>query len=724
IDTDSRTEVWRDTHKKFEDALGLPGIRDVFGAKDANKINVPAAYGPKEKDTNKAVSNALFSAPDVQKKKIDLLQVVEQAKKVEGATEESVNPYIWRTPVEPLNEITNVSQKQRSKEDFYRVEGVDAIFTRRMGPQFENCYYAVLPKPTPTAGTFLYSLNGARPRSGLNAVRNVQQYAFHQYKEPLLAAIAEVKGLIKNPDDMVMLDQLASLDLYDLPTAIFNSIMVGILDAANVGVHKENESLTPARNKIGHQVLEPHIAIRSLQDALFVTARQGDSLELPTALSNKITTALANVKASGSAYDLYFKNALIEAAKKNKWNIKKTSQSAKTTMSFILAQVINQINNNRYNIDLSSTPEVSSRVYLSRFGFDDTRISEFAKVFESSRVRKNCPIVVIRGKLGGASDNLVYSIDTTISDSDNDFAFTLSNIKPLGLTSMVHEYMKHEAVSRFHVLNKENYLKTVHDLFDNTENIQSARNGPAYLQRMLETALNDDLSFQEGVFFVGLSPMFWDAPNGNDVKVTTSNLSFALSNIVWPYRLEGGDYSTLWGYTIEKAEELFFDRIADAAIENIHPTDPQAKEKLAEMTMAHVVDDAPLHIIKERQSQLLHNKRCEFTTLPELRDKILKTLYNLGTSENENINNVEKLLKSLYTNVSAGFWTTTGDELGGNLACYNPWRKGRVLYARFTSENVSENIAKAARANAAETYRSVSGRETDASGSFTPLKKP
>lgn len=727
IDTDHRTQVWRDTKKKYDTALGLDNIRNTFGQPDANKIDVPMQYGPKEKDTNKAVSNALFSAPDIQKKKVDLLQVKEQATTPETKTE-MVNPYIWRTPdtLQPLTEVIGVSGKQGNKEDFYRIAGTDSIFTRRMGEQFANCYYAgISQKLTPAVSVFLYSLNGTRPRGGVNAVRFVNQYALQQYKQPLMEAVDTVIAGIKNPDDIALLEQLKGLHIDDLPTAIYNSLLVGILDAANVGIHKDNEELTVDANKVGHQALEPQAALRNLQNALFITARPGDSLELPGGLLNSISTGLESVKTAASAYDPLFIAALKEARKKNKWNIKKTTQSAKTTMSFILAQIINQINNNKYNIDLSSTPEVSSEVYLSKFGFTADRITEFAKVFKSSRVTKNCPIVVMRGKVGGDSDNLVYSVDTTISDIDNNFDFKLSNIKPLGLTAMVHKYLMHEALSRLKVLNKQTYLEVFHDLFDNTENIQSARNGPLYLERMLNTALNDDLSFNEGVFFVGLSPMFWDAPNGNQIKVATKDPAIALRNIIWPYKITGsGEESKVWGYKIEKAEELFFEREIDEAAEKINPAMPDYRERLAEMQMSNIINDAVPSVIEERQKQLLGVGQLQFKTLAELRNGILKMLYNLDTSENENINQVEELIKILYKNISSGFWTTDGDEFGGNLACYNPWKKGRTLYTRFTKDNVSRILADASRETAGNALRASAGRATLSPNNFIPLKKP
>ena len=320
IDTDSRTAVWRATHKKFEDALGLQGIRDTFGQRDANVINVPAERSMKDKDIDREVSKALFGSDAIKDKRIDLLTVREYQVGLEPKTEDTDGNYVWRTSrLQPLNEAGPISFSQLDT-DFWRVDNTDVVFTRREKGLFSNCFYAVVPK-SPKLGSFLHNAYGVMPKGGVNDVRAVQNYATLNYKEAVHAAIDIVKGFTKDTENQEMLDRLKTLDFDTLPIVIHDSVMVGVLDAANTGTKGLNESLTISENKIGWQLLEPISALSSLQSIIYATSKGEESLELSPELNSKIAESLHSVSGAKSTYDEHFLAALKEAIKKKKFNV-------------------------------------------------------------------------------------------------------------------------------------------------------------------------------------------------------------------------------------------------------------------------------------------------------------------------------------------------------------------------------------------------------------------
>jgi len=690
IDSDPRTQVWNYVDKKWDETLGLDKIRDVFGADDANVIHVPSSYrSEKGKNVDKALSNNLFGG--TRTKRVDLLDV----KEAPSAQQESLSPYYWKpTQVDYLVEDTITPVSNIKDTPFYRFSDGNIIFTRNI-KHHPTCYYTIVPT-SPKVDDFIHNGFGAPPKNGTGSIKQLQTYAAQQYKEILAAAIEQVKTFAKDEESTAMLDQLKTLSAIDLPIIIFDSLMLGIIDAVNIGTHKTNIQFSDdqPKNRVGWQVLEPVSVMPWLENALSKTAsaiNENETAELTPALQTKIEQSLLRAKTINYPYDPIFREQLIEAMEMRKFNIEKISRNVKTTLLFVLAQITNQMNR---VLGVKPSSLEASSFYWSHFGFTDKRVSEFERVVGHALVSTNCPVIVLRGRSGSktsAGSDVVFLIESHIIDYDIKKASPTAVVlplKPIGITSMVHNYVYSRAAKTYGSLTKKSYIDYfTHNITAITASIQGAIGGPEYWSTILNAIVPEDPQdiladkFNEGIFFVGLSPLFWDAEKlGKTIKVSVDKGDITKTYKLPYLRNDDGKYSKHWGYSVSSAAELSFDRLIDQRFDDLDPDSQECKdwlqtseENLQIYPEGSGNDEAPQEEILRRHTEILD--RFSFVSLSELRNSILQHLYNENTAiaERELTSIVEDKIATLYKNVSEGFWSISDSGIDGQLAAYNAW---------------------------------------------------
>lgn len=693
LSTSSAMQAWKQSGQDFDSALGLDNLKAGLGTDEAGVIDVIQKRvknidGP-------GMASHLFASNKLRGKKIDLLQVRQ------SSTQEQISPYIWSAiQYEPLVEdvqqnnpvpISNVNNA------FWRIDpGSDLVFTKRPGAQFLPYFYTVAKSERLDA--LLHSKSGVMPAPGLESTRKLQSYVTEHCQEIIKEALETIAHLIPNDEQGLMaLEFLNGATFAELPTVMADAITVGVADAANVCIHPDNNTIS-SENRVGWQVLNPTVALQSLHNNIMSDViYSGDSSVLVEPVKLKIEQLLSEVENSTSVFDPEFILLLKKAAELRKFNSSKNSRSSKTTILFVVSQIVNQIKK-VFGATIDS-PEKEAAFYFGKLGLShgglQERVKEQKEFLGHALVNTTSPMVVLRGRAPQDGDNNVFIIDSHIVDIDitsGKRAFHLLNLKPIGLSSSVHYHVKHESVTNPELIGsqKEKYIQAFNKIQDSTDTIQGATYSRKYWDRILRTCYNGGNDFESGVFFVGLSPLFWDMPGG-DTIYTSVDYGDLINKVELPYYVDDTDeYSTTDFYNISSASGVFFDRILYS---NGSYGQKQCRSEI---------------VIRQRMAKIINDPRYKFESLQEIRDKILTTLYNLDTSSEKDLREqATGVLYKVFKNVEAGFWTMSGKELKDKtlLACYNPWEYGeKTKRFRFVRENTTAAEIESGRARATTKY--------------------
>lgn len=683
FDTSRANQAWTQSGQDFDKALGLDNLKAGLGTDEAGTLDIAPQYGSdKAKVKANIMSSRLFANLRVRGKKIDLLQARQ------SSTQEHISPYLWSgVEYEPLVEESNAVPIPVSNVNnlFWRIDpGSDIVFTKRVNAPSAFLPYFYTVAKSERLDAFIHTKMGVPPAPGLESIRQIAQYTNNNYKDILSQAIEIVKQLAPGESNTILLNNLNGLNFVELLPVVSDCITVGILDAANACIHPENET-SVSGNRVGWQILSPDIALDALQDLINgEIAHDADmSPILPEPLKAKIHSMLKEIETAPSVFDSDFIMDLKKATELRKFNIAKNSSSSKTTIVFVVSQIVNQVKK-VFGATIDSAEE-EAKFYFGKLGLGaggvKARADEQNKYLGHSLVNTTSPMVVLRGRTPETSnDDNVFVIDSHILDIDiksNNRAFELLNLKPIGLSSSVHYHIKHEAQSKYN----GDYITAFSKIPDSTATIQGATYGRIYWEQILRTCYRGGDDFESGVFFVGLSPLFWDKPNGKTIytSVVAGDL---VDRVELPYAIHGTDeYSTDKFYTINNAAAIFYDR-------TIHPNGQSGEPK-----------EAPIQVIRERHKKIINDPSYQFQSLEEIRDNILKVLYNLDTSSEKDLREqATGVLYKVFKNIEAGFWTMDGPELkdGTLLACYNPWEYGeKTKKFRFYRENTNQATIQA-----------------------------
>ena len=688
IDTSNFTKNWTQAGLDAEKFLGLDKFGQKYGG-NANVLNVTPDYYKDAATTGvvRNINNALFG--NVRKKQVDLLQVAQ----TQSIVPESVSvPYIWRNSLfETLNEAQAISLGA-NQADFYKIGKSGLIFTRQA--KFPGFFYAA-------ADTFkieqlLYNGNGAAPRPGLGPVRQLQEYATNNFAEIISRAVDNVKQFTSDEESLHLLDQLKTISIDKLPMVIHDSLMLGFVDAANLNIHKTNESVTDSvEGRVGWQVLAPtSTVLNSLENAV-MALKKDDEVYLTDELAASLSQTLEQTKSISAPFDTEFKQAIKNTLTHKKFNIMHLTQSSATGIYFVLSQIINQIN----KIFVSVVPrEVEARFFFGNIGYNTERSAEQFRLFtKEAAISTSAPMAIIRAitNFGGNADNVflidpyVMSMDIKKIKASSEKSLDLGSQKPVGLTSVIHNHIIHAAQGADGTTTKEAYIKYfLEQVKDKSANLPTARFGKDYWKQILSTCLKEDLSFADGVLWVGIPPIFWDKADGDKTIYIYDGNSNIFSDIEYNYiDPYGNPLPEKYKLLKNNIAAIFYDRVIDRNTGKSVIPIPAEKET-----------------IQLRQKELL--SKYKFKSLAEIREEILQNFYSRpDISQRDLAQEYRTKILKIFKNTEGGFWSIGGSEIAG----YNPWEYGgetgsQATTFRFISDNTNDNAQRVGRKLAKEKY--------------------
>lgn len=676
FNTSKTTHNWTQAGQDFDKLFGLDDFNKKYGGK-ANEIDAVNYNSAEAKNLSSKLGTLLFG-DELRKHNLNMLWV-KQCSNIP----ENLNPYIWRTKEEYtlLTEANTPVQLSLHNKDFYRLDKTSGIvFTRN--PKFikETGYPGFYFTPTNPLklGSLLYNKPGQPPHPGIGAAAAIQHYLSDNYKPCVLEAVDHVKSFIQGEENNALVDYIKTFDLNNLPIIIYNALVLGITDAANLNIYKNNENVAQSFTRLGVGSLTPTESIlMSLSSLMRATsgAVLGEDVLLPDQLRTAILQILNQVGSAPSTYDVEFIKALKEALEHKKHNMSKYLSSTATVIYFMTSQIVNQI----IKIFASAAPrQEEAELYFGHLGYGPVgfRSKQLGEKLALSSAANDLVIGLIRAQVNPANtpgEENVFSVEPCIMTVKKDGKRELASLKPIGIPSLVHSYIINEVEKAGEVKSEDyiNYFKQI----NYSSAIQGAIHGKEYWDAILKTCLKDfkvaenaggEIAFNEGVLFVLLPRLLFDkAYGGNEIYVPTIKLSGIVKvSFVDNNNVDTGEEDP---EAIQSAVEIYIGKVKD-------PTGNSADKGMA-------IDEEK---VKARDKKIIDT--YPLVPLSSIREKLLKYFYTLNTSYQANIDHVlDNDIEDLLSNISHGFWSM---DKGKTFTHFNPWAKDVSIY-RITPNNTS-----------------------------------
>ena len=717
FDTSVRNKAWTQSGQDFDKFFGLDnlkaGLADPGDLEPRSRMSSTALH-----DVSSKVGFQLFGS--AKSRTVDTLVVSElqQQNPETGITAENSNPYVWRS-----NSIYQVLTEgpisvSATTSEFYRLDkNVNLVYVKRMGGIFTNAFYATSTEKI-TADKFLYSGRGIAPKAAIGPSASIQTYAANNYSACLNEAIEELRPYITNTDNLFLLDSLKGIGFSELPSILHDSLLLGIVDAANTGTSDKNQSIPSRDLRIGHVLLNPSEAVLSTISGLVNSIMEPDDVFITEPVKTAIKSVLNTVAIVTENYiydenDGNFIQSLIKAAALRKFNMRHVVSSGATSLYFILSQLVNQISK---AFDAIVESSQSSFFYFGKLGYDKNRSSEQKETLGHSFVDTTCPLVVIKGIAGptpGDSNN-VFQVGSYVIDIEtktDSRSFSLASEKVCNLTSMIHNYILLHSQNASGESNKQRYIDQFMAVLHSASSIQNASLGQSHWHQILNTCYEGENKFKSGVFFVGVSPLFWDkSAGGGDILVCANeNEGDIINKIKLPYLvIEGSNavYSKTHFYPITSAIQIYLDK----TIHLDEAGNPEGEGDLREVALTSMTGKQEI----QRRHAMIRDK-FTFEPLSVIRERLLQELYQEDKSTQQDLAvKAKRVLYKVFKNVEAGFWTMEEPTLndGKEIACYDPWvygPGGKTRKFRFREENTRRDAILEGRQNALSGFNPKKG---------------
>lgn len=661
-DTSNYVKNWKQAGEDFENLLGIPDFKKKYGGDQTINVYKGGIHDATLKSVDARFAYTIFQS--LRKNKVDLLEVAQSNSKMEEK-----NPYVWKSHIVSrilLNEDLAMSPVQRGtrRQDntFWRSNRSSAVFVKRTGTPFNGFLFSNA--PAGAYDNYLHMNNGSLPGPIAGAGNVLSIYAQQTFKKYLVQAVQHVKQFTNDEENIDLLDQLASSgSLLSLPLLVCDSIMMGILEAANTKINQKQTQFSTVGSLApqGANVLNPanEAVLANLRNDLTPFLAQGE-IFLPDKLKADMASAMSELGSHEGAYDVSFRQDLEESLGIQKYNLVRALTKATTTLYSGIAQAVNVINST-YQVEPEAA--VQKEVYFSHLNWYPDRVKEFKTYLGSSLVNDNCPIVVVKATRPAAS--IPLRIESFVVDF-NKTSGTFISVKPksAALDSEVHGYIQTripESITDPAAV-KDAYVIDFGDIKDNAGSTYRGELGKELWLQILRTcydASDRSAPFKTGVLFAGLSPLFWDESTiGCEIRVCDD---VELANAVeLTCSTNDGSASSI-RYKPNLAAGLHFDRFET-------PTGPGE--------LRRVSPDSDL--VKDRSKNIL--KGYNFRLISDIRDEILEQLYSPDMTHSGMADIAKGRITTLLNNIQNGYWTLNRPELdnGNLLACYNPWIISKV----------------------------------------------
>lgn len=738
FDNSNFTKNWTQSGEDFEKFFGIDKFKEKYG----NDLVIdPSEFGigtPEALEFSNKIRKALFSTPDVKNHRVSLLHV-HGVKPKTVATEGQIvpGPYLWRcTADQLLTEDSSPQQISPVLGDFYRMNpSSDEVSIRnaKFVNQKLNVFFSSS-VPVNKLGQFLYSDNNSFPKQLPPAAGTLQTYAATNYQVFLSQAVDAVKEFVKDEESLHDLEQLKSTSFHTLPSFIHDAILVGIADAANTNIYKDNRSKSLQLNKIGCSILQPtQNVLVGLENIVGVVKKEDEISHLTEELVAGLNNTLEKVRSAANPYntcDPSFLTNLNEAIKLRKWDVEKATGKTTTMLYFALSLIVNQINN---AFTGRSPRDDESAFYFGELGAPSPAAVEkrerdlFDKLISSSMDSGTAPMAILKGT-ANKDDNKFIIEPFVINYSGKEETPKLGSVKQAGLTTAIHNHIYHKAAkntgpSGEKEATQEEYIEEFRKVQENSSSILNSRYGKNYWLQILKTCYDAKTDkFTDGIFFVGIAPIFWSTVNGKEIYVPyhkNHNEAPKEFKISLPYMLRNMDddpnvvplVELPIRYEETTAAAIYYDRVikiynADKReLEGLQKASQGGDDKapIGSVPFGGAGDKKPLLItdprIKERTKNILESKEYNFVPLSEIRKDLLTELYT-KKAEFQTLSAICKnVLGNMIATVGSGFWSVGKEE----LALYNPWIIGNQK-KMFDKSNTSSQIMNAERTKAIKEY--------------------
>jgi hypothetical protein len=715
-DTSNYTKAWTQAGTDAEKFLGLDTFKKTYGG-TANEIEGSrlSLRQPAMKKLSTQLANALFGAKgnnSARQKNIDLLQVTQKQVIV---PENSSHSYKWLTPVEWAASVhgkllteSSPIQVSHALKDFWRVDQNSQAISVLQTPRFSNEFFFT-PLPATKVEAFIHGANDSFPKPLTHSAGKLQEYAAINF-QPLVSQASDlVRAFVQDEENLYILEELKNLGLPDLPTVVYDAMLIGIADAANTNIHPKNTNVTPVSlNRVGFQALQPSQTVLAMLESLLSIFKKENEVFMTPELLNSLTQAMSEVENFPPTYDPTFIEKLKKSLTVKKFDVENFTRGTATMLYFSLAQLVNQIN----KLYTTKPPQDSEAgLYFGELGWTPNREPElYNKLIKPSLDYSVAPMVILRGTANpGGNEDIVFAVEPfVINFIGKNKEPELLPLKQAGIVTMVHNDIAHRAqtidAAGKTVVLKKDYINKFFEVQEKTNSIINSLHGKSYWMQILETCYDGDNKFKSGVFFVGLAPLFWDKADGDkDIYISykpehsASNFSvdlplYLITDDATPDILEELPIT----YTEHNAIGIYFRRevyateIAHMNLvkgQTLHLQDASNIGKLREINLNTEGD-----LVKKRANAIITDPKNNFKTLKEIRTILLKDLYGDSTSSQQLLaEKCKTVVKTIFNNVNSGFWSIGKD----NLACYNPFEVGGTRSRpRFDTNNTNDQVIR------------------------------
>ena len=685
---DPRTKAWTQAGQDFEKFTGMDNIRKLADIEDTTIS--PFGKQGAAKNISDKFGFTLFK--NLRGTKTELLEVA-IAKENSKTTEECLkHPYVWMSDIAAkiiLNEdIYPLSGNDRNST-FWRDGGTGTIYTK--SAKFpEDVFFTHV-----DAGkyeNFIHTGNGSAPPPNIGAGAVLMEHVSKVFGEYVSNAVAKVSQFATHQDNKIMLGQLTqSTSIVALPSMLQDAMVLGVLDAANLKLLTKN---LPEGKPETAGILLPTDTTLGMFETSILNAnlnREGEVYSTD-ALEIDLTNTLNQISKHPGPYNVSFIRNLREAKDLAKKNVAKKVDSAHVTVCFIISNAVNKITR-----ALGGTPPATDLVKLifGKLNWDNDRIAELKQAFPMQLLEKSCPVILVKSTTGikDSAIKIEYFIVNLAKDTikkQQQFMVQEEGF-PASLSTTVHNEMLSK-VQSLGVMDKTSgkdaYIKEFQTIRPSMSSIMGADLGSNYWEQILDTCYNGDGTFRQGVFFVALSPVFWDKPNGGNVRTCFDKDLFyegvELNYVNYPNGPTGKREVLPETYKISRASELYVDRE--------QTTTPGKDIKIPIDMVAHS------DVVKQRTSEVFNNSN--FMTMEEIGTSFIKELYDGVATQQELATLATDKIWKVLKNIQNGFWTMDNStilENGTLLAGMNPWQ--------YMSTEAGENSV--------ETKRLIKGNTKD-----------
>ena len=738
FETSNFTKNWTQSGEDFEKFFGIDKFKKKYGdtiTLDASEFGVASKAA---KDTSNRIRSVLFSTPDVKNHRVSLLRV--HGASLKGVEESKIkpSPYIWSTTAyEFLNEESSPFQVGTKLGDFWRMSvNSDEVSIR--SSKFGKDFYFSSADPIHKLGQFLHSDNGAFPKQlSQEHGATLQNYATVNFEAFISEAVEAVKGFAKNEESLHDLDQLKTVAFSQLPSFIHDAILVGITDAANTNVYKTNRSKSLEANKIGCVALQPTQYVLAGLENIVQAVKAEDEIYLTPELIAGLNTKLLEIASASNPYmanDRNFLRNLVEAIKLRKWDAEKAARKTSTMLYFALSLMVNQINS---AFAARARSRDAAKFYFGELGEGPGGIEKRDKdlwdtLISPSLDRGDAPMAILRAKAGKPTHDHVLVIEQFVIKYSKGVGnkVELGTLKQAGLTRGIHNSIYAKAAAQSATggsgkkgATKQEYMDEFEKVQDSSSSILNANFGKDYWLQILDTCyVAETNEFRDGVFFVGIAPLFWDTVGGEEIYVSnTRNLE--TFKITLPYMIDDGIDPLNFAesnimYEEDKAAAIYYDRVISTrnsdelnkikeASKGGDPKNPEGFIPVNGAGQAVLILNPETNPkIKQRTRQILDSPEYNFTSLSEIRLDLLKELYSSDAEFQELAEICKSVIGNLITTVGSGFWSIGKKE----LALYNPWEVGDKI-KRFVKANTNPTTMTQERNQVIKDYKDISEKK-------------